>query len=458
MTEWLLLILAILLVLACGIFVAAEFSFVTVDRATVESEAATGDKRSVGLLKALRTLSTQLSGAQVGITVTSLVIGFIAEPSLAALLRGPVGLTGLSDGATAAVSLGLALAIATCFQMIVGELVPKNWALSEPLRVGRTVQAAQRGFTKATLPVINLLNGTANWILGKLGIEAKEELASGRTPEELASLVRRSSAEGTLDPTTAHLVSRSIGFGDHTAADVMTPRMRVRFVKADATAADVLAKAAATGHARYPVIGRNSDDIIGMVHFKDALAVPAAERESRLVRSLMVPPVTVPESLDLDDVLDVIRGEGMQAAVVIDEYGGTAGVVTLEDLVEEIIGEISDEQDNTGPAHRFRSDGRWSLAGLLRPDEVSEVIGVVMPEGEHSETLGGLLVEHLGRLPETADTVTLRCPLAPELSKGRGEEPTPTAADVTFMVTKLDGRRIDRVTASVRPVPVGEQS
>ena len=435
MTEWLLLLVALLLVAGNAVFVAAEFSFITVDRATVEREAESGDTRSSSLLQALRSLSTQLSGAQLGITVTSLLVGFIAEPSLATLLRGPLGLTGLSGAAVTAISLSAALVVATAFQMIFGELVPKNWAIAEPLRVGRVVAEAQRGFTRVTGPLLRLLNGTANAVLRLFGIEPVEELASARSAQELASLVQRSGQEGSLDTTTAELVSRSIAFGGRTAADAMTPRPRVRFLAADQPVAEVIATAAATGHARFPVFDGSVDRIVGVVHFKHALGVPAEERASRPVRDVMVEVAAVPETMELDPLLTLLRQPGLQLAVVVDEYGGTAGVVTLEDLVEEIVGEIADEQDRPAARLQRSADGSWRLSGLLRPDEASELTGIDLPEAEESDTLGGLLTERLGRLPMVGDTVTVPA--------GRGE--------VALTVTRLDGRRVDRLTV----VPTG---
>ncbi|MFI0433449.1 MAG: CNNM domain-containing protein, partial [Candidatus Nanopelagicales bacterium] len=239
MTAWLLLVLALLLVAACGIFVAAEFSFVTVDRASVDRRADAGDAAAQGLRQGLTTLSTQLSGAQLGITVTSLVIGFIAEPSIATLLRDPLATLGWSESTVNAVAVALALIIATVLSMVLGELVPKNWAISEPVRVGRAVQGPMRAFTRVTSPIITLLNGSANRVLGWFGIEAKEELASARSPEELASLVERSAEQGTLDEDTADLVTRSIIFSRLTAEDVMTARPRVIFAGADQTAAEL---------------------------------------------------------------------------------------------------------------------------------------------------------------------------------------------------------------------------
>jgi CBS domain containing-hemolysin-like protein len=441
MTEWLLLGLVVLLIIANALFVAAEFALVTADRAAVERRAEQGDRRAGSVLLALRSLSTQLSGAQLGITVTSLVVGFIAEPSIGALLRGPVGLTGLSDAATTATAFTLAFVLATGAQMVFGELVPKNWAIAEPMRVGRAVAGFQLGFTTVTKPLLRLLNGMANGILRAIGIEPAEELASARSPAELASLAARSAERGTLETGTAELLARSIEFGDRRAADVMTPRPRVRFVRADQPVADVLALASSTGHARFPVIGQGVDDVLGMVHFKYAIAVPLTERSRTPVREVVHDLPAVPASIELDPLLRLLRGSGPQMAIVVDEYGGTDGIVTLEDLIEEIVGEIEDEQDRPVGRVQKLPDGGWSLSGLLRPDEVEDITDLRLPDAQWNDTLGGLLTEQLGRLPEISDAVTLT---ALDLAD-TDDDGVPATLRVRLDVTRLDGRRVDRI-------------
>lgn len=451
MTEWLLLGVVVLLIGANALFVAAEFSLVTADRATVERLAEQGDKRAAGLLAALRRLSTQLSGAQLGITVTSLVVGFIAEPSIAAILRGPLGLTGLSDDALTATAFTLAFLLATGTQMVFGELVPKNWAIAEPLRVGRAVAGFQRAFTVVSTPLLVVLNGAANALVRAMGIEPAEELASARSPGELASLAARSARSGKLEPATAELLRRSIEFGDRRAADVMTPRPRVRFVRADQPVTDVLALASQTGHARFPVYSKGVDDVLGMVHFKHVLAVPRAERPQRRVRDVVRPIPAVPASMELDHLLEVLRESGPQMALVVDEYGGTDGVVTLEDLVEEIVGEIEDEQDRPVSRVREMPDGSWSLTGLLRPDEVVDITSLRLPEGEESDTLAGLVTERLGRLPAVGDGVEVEAGDLGDLD----ESGVPSKVRVHLEVTRMDGRRLDRLLLTRVPANGG---
>lgn len=445
MTQaWLLLVLVILLIGANAIFVAAEFAFVTVDRPTVDRAAKRGDKRAISLQKGLKKLSTELSGAQLGITLTSLITGYIAEPSIATLLRGPIEQFGLPDATSVAVSFASAFAIATGAQMVFGELVPKNWAIAEPMRIGRAVAGAQRGFTWVSGPLLTVLNGSANWIVRRLGIEPREELASARTAQELESLAERSAAQGLLEPRVATRLGRAAEIRDRTASDAMTPRTRVTFLQADDTAFDLLEVASRTGHARFPVTGEDVDEIVGVAHFKKALAVPVRQRKTTTLRELAIPVESVPSTMPLSAVLDALR-KGPQLVMVVDEYGGTDGIVTLEDLVEEIVGEIEDEQDF--PVARFRRMGarRWSLSGLLRPDEAGDIAHIEMPEARESDTLGGLLTEHLERFPQVGDTVELDG----RDEDIRDEDDIPTPVRVRLSVTRLDGHRVDRVILEV---------
>ena len=441
MIEWLLLGLSFLLMLSCGVFGAAEYSLVTVDRATVERAASAGDKRAQGTLAALRTLSTQLSGAQLGITITNLAIGFLAEPAIGTLLHDPLESIGLTGGALKAVTYGIALALSTIVTMLVGELVPKKVAIARPLQTARRTQFAQRSFTRLMAWPIRLLNGTANAILRSLGVEPQEELRSARSPVELRSLVLRSAKQGAIDDQTAELVARSIAFGDRTAADVRTPRVRVHFLEGRDTAFDVIEAARQTGHSRFPVIGKSPDDVIGIVHIKQAVGVEPDRRRSVRIVDISDPATIVPDSIELDPLLSLLREQGMQMAVVVDEYGGTDGVVTLEDLVEEIVGDIADEHDRISSRTRHRRDGTWSLSGLLRPDEIHEQTGIALPESEDFETIAGLINAELGRIGVRGDSVTLRLDRTPD-----DDEDDPDPLVVTLTVERMEGRRIDRVS------------
>ena len=449
MTEILFLLVSLGLILACGVFVAAEFAFVTVDRSAVERDAAGGNRAAVGVQSALRSLSTQLSGAQVGITVTNLAIGFLAEPAVARLVQGPLEQIG-SASVVRPVSVAIGLFLASAVTMVFGELVPKNLALAKPLATAKATQAFQRGFTTAMHLPIRVLNGSANAIVRRLGIEPQEELRSARNSAELASLIRRSAKEGTLDVDTADLMERSVTFGRRTAGEIMTPRVQMDSVAAGAPVMEVLELARGTGHSRFPVVSGESDNVVGAVHVKNAVAVDFDERRSRRVRSIMVSATAVPETLRLDPLLELLRSEGFQMAVVVDEYGGTAGVVTLEDVVEEIVGDIADEHDPLGARVRRRRGGAWSVSGLLRPDEVTTATGIVLPEHEDYDTVAGLFLQLLGRMPQPGDEVVVPLPLRlDEAGEPRPEE------EAVIVVERLDGLRIDRLAISARPVSRG---
>src|SRR6478609_11178223 len=344
MTAWLLLIAALLLIVACGVFVAAEFSFVTVDRNKVDQAAAAGDSGAKGVQQALRSLSTQLSGAQVGITITNLAIGYLAEPAISDLIDGPLESAGVPEGAITPVAVGIGLTLGTILTMIFGELVPKNLALAKPMEVARATQRFQRGFTAVMRGPIRVLNGSANAFVRRLGIEPQEELRSARSSTELASLVQRSASLGTLDVETAELMERSVEFGSRTAGEIMTPRVRTTSLSTNDRGLAVIERARATGYSRFPVLD-DEENVVGTVHVKNAVALPVHERSTTKVKHLMVRPIVVPDSLRLDPLLALLREDGFQMAVVLDEYGGHAGIVTLEDVIEEIVGDISDEHD-----------------------------------------------------------------------------------------------------------------
>ena len=447
MTEVLYLALSLLLVAACGGFVAAEFAFVTVDRASVDRAAESGDRGAQGVQSALRALSTQLSGAQVGITVTNLAIGFLAEPAIAQLVDGPLEAAGLPASWVRPVSIGLGLVLATVLTMLFGELVPKNLAIAKPLATAKATQAFQRGFTASVAVPIRALNGSANAIVRRLGIEPQEELRSARNADELASLARRSASQGTLDAGTAVLMERSISFADRMAGEIMTPRVRMDSVRASAPVVEVVEAARRTGHSRFPVVLESDDDVVGAVHVKNAVAVPAGRRHEVTVGEVMVDPTVVPESLRLDPLLALLREEGFQMAVVVDEYGGTAGVVTLEDVVEEIVGDIADEHDRLGSLARRRRDGTVSVSGMLRPDEVQSATGIELPEHDDYDTVAGLVMQRLGRMAEVGDVVVV--PLPPHATDD-GEPLPPREAELR--VERLDGLRIDRVALVAREV------
>ncbi|WP_025155488.1 hemolysin family protein [Leifsonia aquatica] len=432
LTEWLLLGVGLLLTIGTGLFVASEFALVNLDRGDLEARRARGESRLGMTIAALKITSTHLSSAQLGITLTTLLTGYTMEPAISTLLRGPLLSTGLPDGAVSPIATIVAILVATLLSMILGELVPKNFALALPLATAKLVIPFQTVFTTVFRPFIVLLNGTANGVLRALGIEPKEELSGARTAEELSSLVRRSASAGVLEADTATLLSRTLAFSARTASDVMTPRPRIETVRRTDPAEAVIRLARTSGFSRFPVVDEDVDDVVGFVHVKQAVAVPRERRAKVPVSALQTDALRVPETMNLETLLGELRGRGYQMAVVVDEYGGTSGIATLEDLVEEIVGEVADEHDRTR-AGVVRGRDSITFPGILRPDELLERAGVTVPEDGPYETVAGFVMNELGRLPKVGDEVAIE--------------------GGTLRVERLDGRRVDRIRYTPDPVP-----
>lgn len=406
MNEWIMIGIGLILTVGTGFFVASEFALVNLDRNDLEARQARGEKRLAPTIKALKITSTHLSGAQLGITLTTLLTGYTFEPAISRLLSGPLVAAGLPEGFVPGVGAVVAIFIATIFSMVIGELVPKNFALALPLATAKVVVPFQTLFTTVFKPIILLFNNTANAIIRSFGIEPKEELSGARSAEELSSLVRRSAVEGVLDLDHAALLHRTLRFSEHSAGDVMTPRVRMTAVNTDDTAEQVIALASTTGYSRFPVIGRDRDDVLGVLHVKQAFAVALEERAGVLAADLMIEPLMVPESMGVDSLLVLLRKQGLQVAIVSDEHGGTAGIVTLEDLVEEIVGELEDEHDRArvGVVRTGRS---VTFDASLRPDELLDRTGIAVPDGEDYDTVAGFVADQLDRMPELGDEVAI---------------------------------------------------
>lgn len=431
MRDWGMILVGVLLTAGTAVFVAGEFSLVALDPSTVETRAAAGERRAETVRKALSRLSTLLSGAQVGITLTTVLLGFTMQDALANLLDDL--LSGwLAQSLATGVAVVTALVVVNAFSMVVGELIPKNATLADPMRAAGLVAPVLMAFTTVLAPLIKVLNDTSNLLLRRMGIEPAEEISGTRSASELAALVRHSAEEGTLDGSTAALLTRSIGVSELTAVDVMTDRGRLHTLDAQDTADAVVALARTTGHSRFPVTGEDVDDVIGVVHLRRVIAVPYERRSAVRVSStsLMTPVPRVPETMPLGSLLVELRAAGSQMALVVDEYGGTAGVVTLEDAVEEIVGDVADEHDRRrGGSHRDAS-GDWMVPGWMRPDELASTCGLYVPDDGPYETLGGLVMHELGRVPAVGDEVETRRAL--------------------LTVVGMEGRRVTRLR--VRPV------
>ena len=434
MSDWLLFTIGILLTFGTGVFVAAEFSLVALDRQDLERRRAGGERGLDRVIRGLARTSTHLSSAQLGITLTTLLAGYTLEPAISGWLEAPLAAIGIPEGARRPIGTVVAVALATVFSMIAGELVPKNFALARPLATAKVVMPLQAAFTSTFKPAIVVLNGSANGILRSIGIEPKEELSGARSAEELSSLVRHSASAGLLEADTATLLDRTLRFSELTAGDVMTPRLRMESVQRLEPAQEVLELSGRTGFSRFPVIDEDRDDVVGVVHVKQAVAVPRAKRADVPVAALAEDVVRVPETMRLDQLLEALRGSGFQLAIVVDEYGGTAGMVTLEDLVEEIVGEVADEHDRAA-AGVVGTAEEMTFPAALRPDEVRDQTGIEIPEDDDYDTAAGYVLRELGRIPEVGETVVL-----------------PDGG--TLRVERMEGRRIARLRYLSAPLPV----
>jgi CBS domain containing-hemolysin-like protein len=400
----------VLLILATGFFVAAEFAFVAVDRNRVERHAAEGRAAARTVESILRRLSFHLSGAQFGITVTSIALGFIAQPTVAVLLEPAVaGVVG--DERAGGVALVLALVLVTVLSMVVSELIPKNLSIARPERMAYLLGRPAAIYGMVFGPLIRFLNGAANWTVRRLGIEPSEEITAVRSLEELELLIRSSGEEGALAPEAFQLLNRTLRFQDKTAADALVPRTAATVVAPDDRVTDLIAVAVRTGFSRFPVCRENDlDDIVGVVHVKDVYRLPPGERATTPVSAIMSEPFVVPETRELASLLEEAREAGSHLAVVVDEYGGTAGIITLEDIVEEIVGEIADEYDpaaadGSASLTTITPGGDYLLPGTLHPDEVLDACGLLIPDGEY-ETLAGFVLDRLGHIPEPGEHFT----------------------------------------------------
>jgi CBS domain containing-hemolysin-like protein len=332
-----------------------------------------------------------------------------------------------STAVSIALSSFFTMFIATLFSTLFGELVPKKLALTEPLKTNRFVILFQLAFTWTFSWMIAGLNATGNSIVRLFGIEPKEELGSSRTAEELASLVRRSVTLGALDAQTATLLTKTLSLSQLVAADIMTPRPRMVVIDRDQSVAEVLRACIRTGHSRFPVVDGSSDDVLGVVHVKNAASVPREKREDVPVTAIMVEAERVPETMRLESLMGDLRSKGLQLAIVVDEYGGTAGLATLEDLVEELVGELADEHDRARAGVRRGGNNTVLFPGMMRPDELLEM-AIKVPNDAAYETAAGFIMSQIGRIPVVGDEVEIE--------------------DGILRVERMDGRRVDRIRFS----------
>jgi CBS domain containing-hemolysin-like protein len=404
------LLLIILLTAATGYFVAQEFGYVAVDRGRLRQLADSGDPAAERALKVTGRLSFMLSGAQLGITVTALLVGYVAEPFLGAGLADLLGVAGLPQAVTLPVSIVLALLIATIVQMVLGELAPKNLAIARPEDLARALSRSTLLYLTIGAPVIRLFDAAAGRLLRRVGIEPVEQLPVGATPADLEQIIAESRQQGRLDAEMSTLLDRGLDFRELTADEAMVPRVDVHTVRADEPVSRVV-ELLDTGHSRFPVCGTEGvDDLVGVIGIADVLGVPPARRGTTPIASVTIPPLLVPTTLPLPTVLDRLRGGHRQLACVVDEYGGFAGVITLEDIAEELVGPIRDEDDPPEPAPARQADGSWVVPARWRIDEVADSTGIALPEAPEYDTLSGLVMRELGRVPEVGDRLEILLP------------------------------------------------
>ena len=399
------LVAVVVLIAANGYFVAAEFAYVASRRQKFAEAAEEGDRKAAAAVAVHKRLSFMLSGAQLGITVTSLVLGFIARPAIADALDPVVRAVGIGDGASFGISLAAAFVLATVLQMVFGELAPKNLAIAKPEAVARAVGPSTLLFMRLAGPLIRLFDGAANRLLRLVGIEPVEELHGGVSPEELDLIVDSSHESGHLTLSQATLLERAIDFGELEASDAMVSWNKVVSIESTASASD-LRDAMASHRSRFPVLDAEGR-VSGIVHAKDLLGIPRADYATTSVESFMHDVIAVPERAGLTVVLGELRRNSTEIALVVDEYGGPAGIITLEDVVEELVGEIEDEYDPAEAAEHLETEpGVWTVQGTSRPDEIERMTGLQLPDGEY-DTVAGLVLDRLERLAEEGDQLSV---------------------------------------------------
>jgi CBS domain containing-hemolysin-like protein len=406
-TAGLALVAVVVLIALNGLFVAAEFAVVSARGPALDELAESGDRRAIVVQRLLGRLPFFLSMVQFGITATSLLVGFLADRALGATVVRPLlAAVGAPEEASLALSVTLALFISTLFQMLLGELFPKNVAISRPLAVARRLSGFSRIATVLLGPVVRIFDRAAEEVTRRVfRVETPSRLDDTPGLDELGRIIAASGARGRLTADQAELLRRAVSLRARRVGEVMVPRPDVVWVRSGMSLGDMAVLARTSGHSRFPIRGASEDEVLGTVHIKDQLQVPVDRRAHTAVDEVAVAPLFVPESETLRALLDELRQRRRTFAVVVDEFGSTAGVVTLEDVLEALVGDIVDEFDReirrTADA---LSGGPERLPGALTLSRFAERSGVVLPDGPY-ETLAGFVMAELGRLPEVGDRV-----------------------------------------------------
>jgi len=415
----------VFLIAVNALFVAAEFALIALDPSKLEVQAEKQPRRARMVQALLDRFGFHLAGAQLGITVSSLILGFIAQDALGSVIELIPGLE--RSGTMGAI---VALVLATILQMVFGELVPKNLAIAQPNSVAMTLAPIQRVYAMVAAPIISLFDGVANLLVRRLGIEPTESLHPGRSRDDIAHLIVSSGESGSLEAGESVLLRRSIRFGEKDAADVLVPRPDMVILDLGGSIADLRAESSRTGHSRFPVCGEDLDDIKGVVDVRDIFTIEPGERWAKPISTIVRDVLVVPESRELPELLADMNQSRSRIAIVVDEHGGTAGLVTLEDLFEELVGDIADEYDIAAPVTATLRAGAYDVDASLHSDELLDAVGVEIPDGPY-ETLAGFVLSEFGRLPSVGESVE--------------------SGGWVYTVELMDRRRISRV--AMRPLP-----
>jgi CBS domain containing-hemolysin-like protein len=402
----LLLLAVVVLVLLNGFFVAAEFALVRVRRARIEDDAEEGKRGAALVLRQLEELSRYLAACQLGITFTSLGIGFLGEPAVADIFESLLG-EELPHGVTLTISLFAAYLITTSLHITIGEQVPKIYAINRAERVARWIARPLYVFTQVFNPFIHVLNAASNGMLRLVGIRATNEYEEGGSPEELKVLIAQSLTGGQLDPGEASMLTGVFHLHEQQARQVMTPAPAIVTVDLSENVETALRRCVSSGHTRLVVTEDSSHDRVkGIVHANSLAQLLLTEGpESRIDELVREAPI-VPETKPLDDLLADLQRQRSSLAVVIDEYGRTAGIVTVEDIIEEVVGEIDDETDPLGGAVRRLANGDWFVRGHVAINDLVDY-GLELPvDSDAYNSVGGFVFGELGRLPKRGDTIT----------------------------------------------------
>lgn len=421
-------------------FVAQEFAYMSVDRSKLTARAQAGDDTARRTLAITHRTSFLLSGAQLGITVTGLLVGYVAEPLIGMALSSMLGGVGIPTGIGLTVGGILAITFSTFVQMLFGELYPKNYAIARPEQVSGALARSSALYLKVFGPAIWVFDKSAELLLKRVGIEPVHDVEQAAAADDLHHVVEASKQTGDLAPELSDMLDRIIDFPTENVAHAMIPRAQVDSVRTETNIAEMRALMA-SGHTRYPVID-GTDDVAGVVHLVDVLA---AQDGARPVSSVMRPALIVPELMGLSTALSELDRAKQQLACVIDEFGGFTGIITVEDLAEEVVGEITDEHDPVLPEYAsLPDDGQWVMQGSVHIDEVERALDIDLPEGEY-ETVAGLVVGRLGTLPRVGERVVIDVPQGPRVL-AVDEDAPPSRLDIEVLAVERHVPSLLRLT------------